>query len=641
MAVLSLNSLFETSAPDPLRRVSVYNAGSDTLAPLFADRGLTLSQPNPISADAAGLFPPCYVMDGSYRLDLAPTPSTAAGTLDDVAAVDEQLVPDVSTLLADTRGQSDLPEGQPILTMTGHSYVVAAADATDAHVTTAGGVGLYAQPAPGNAIDLTALGAPNDATTDISDLIDAAVAMDRNIIFPRRFAVSRTIRLHGVGRSFHFPGSSISLLPGGSFASIHVFGSDADTGLKALISIGDDSVGCKRCKFTGAVTAFSASNQTGETGFVLWAAERLGKAANNDFDLRSFVNTPGFNFVFYGQGTTSPVAGSFTGSTIQSIETGGGCGAFNFQVNQDDIAIEIIRERGQSVLATDLTVDSYFMYGSDPSRQTDGIVMGAFGSLKIRHHFVEGDFRHPVLLNGANNQYRAGLRVSSNFSSQSGNVVTCNTDTCHVQIVEEPLSRQGNASRYVLRSVPSLTATGLFEFVLTTGPSASDYISPIDYFGGAASCNDTILLRTTEGSYTGAYSDAELRYRRLSVPGLSVLDETGARHGTLALRGEASVAVVDGARYAFAAEAADLIALTSATPVTITLDPATADDGAKEVTLMSDGAGAVTLASDTTTPIRFASGATSHVLPGDRGGSLVLRWSPQQASWFEVARTTY
>lgn len=48
----------------------VYANDSDRLSPLFKDEGLTLSQPNPMRADATGSFGLCYLLEGLYRVEI-------------------------------------------------------------------------------------------------------------------------------------------------------------------------------------------------------------------------------------------------------------------------------------------------------------------------------------------------------------------------------------------------------------------------------------------------------------------------------------------------------------------------------------------------------------------------------------------
>ena len=539
-----------------------------------------------------------------------------------------------AALLADANlGASVVPPEGAVLTAGGHCYSVCAASATDHHLTTAGGLKLKALPR-GGAIELEALGAPNDATTDISDLIETAMTMDADILFPRRFAIGRSIRFAGTARRFLFPNSAVTLLPGGAFDDVITHGSGADTGFDVVFNLGTESAGCKRCLFEGCVTLGATSNASGKTGLVLWAASRLGAAHTNDFRVKTYLGARGFAYAFLGQGTTAAVAGSLTGSTIAYVETGNGIGAFNLALNQDDIQFDTIRDRGKSVLSTSARVGEYYMYGTDATKATDGVSLGSFATLDVAHHFIEGAFRHPVLLNGDNNQYIASVRVSSNFDSSAGQVVTVNTNDCHVRITEEPQGRQGAHSCYARRASPG--SRGLFEFFLTTAQGEADFKEPI-VFSGTAATEDTVIVHDTRRSYRGRYGGAALSYRHIDPVALTLHDQAGRISGYVQPRGEAALAVANGGRYALYDRDADLIVLEAAAKRQIRLYGAPGRVGPLEVTLVASGAD-ITILADSTGPILFARGAASVTLLGGRRSAITLRWSPLAAAWIEVSR---
>ena len=539
-----------------------------------------------------------------------------------------------AALLADTNlGVSVVLAEGAVVTAGGHRYEVCAAGATDQHLTTAGGVKLKAIARDG-AINLEALGAPGDATTDISTLIETAMAMDADIIFPRRFAISRSIRFNGTTRRFIFPNSLVYLVAGGTFDDVITYGSGADTGYDVVFNLGTSELGCRRCAFEGCVSIGSSANTSGKTSLVLWAASGLSVTSTNDFRLKTYLTASGFSFAFMGQGTTTPTAGSLTGSTIAYVETGNGIGAFSLSTNQDDIQFQTIRDRGKSALSTSLRVGEYYMVGTDPTKATDGVSLGAFATLEVGHHFIEGTFRYPVLLNGDNNQYIASVRVSSNFDSSAGQVVTVNTNDCHVRITEEPQGRQGAHSCYARRASPG--SRGLFEFFLTTAQGEADFKEPI-VFSGTAATEDTVIVHDTRRSYRGRYGGAALSYRHIDPVALTLHDQAGRISGYVQPRGEAALAVANGGRYALYDRDADLIVLEAAAKRQIRLYGAPGRVGPLEVTLVASGAD-ITILADSTGPILFARGAASVTLLGGRRSAITLRWSPLAAAWIEVSR---
>lgn len=83
---------------------------------------------------------------------------------------------DLTALLASAETYSDYAEDDLIrVHAEGWTYKVAASDATDNHVTTAGGVKLYVQPAQDGFYPLQAFGAVADDTTDVYDALWTAI----------------------------------------------------------------------------------------------------------------------------------------------------------------------------------------------------------------------------------------------------------------------------------------------------------------------------------------------------------------------------------------------------------------------------------------------------------------------------------
>jgi hypothetical protein len=55
-------------APQPGALAEIYVQGTDTLARLYSDPDLTSTIANPVKADSFGVFSPCHLQNGVYRL---------------------------------------------------------------------------------------------------------------------------------------------------------------------------------------------------------------------------------------------------------------------------------------------------------------------------------------------------------------------------------------------------------------------------------------------------------------------------------------------------------------------------------------------------------------------------------------------
>lgn len=136
----------------------VYALNSEVFVPLFEDPDLTTMQANPLEADVNGNFPPCFLVDGVYKLVLR----TRRGKL--VMVQQEVTVSSVSQngagqrefltlsdLLADnslsyttSEANARVVVGEVLrVTDSNYGYEVAEANVPNAHVTTAGGVQLF------------------------------------------------------------------------------------------------------------------------------------------------------------------------------------------------------------------------------------------------------------------------------------------------------------------------------------------------------------------------------------------------------------------------------------------------------------------------------------------------------------------
>lgn len=341
-----------------------------------------------------------------------------------------------------------------------HAYIETKNDGHDV-IKTSGGILLRVIPDSDNAYDMLAFGAADDETTDESDLIEKISKIGGNIKFPNKIAISRTIKLNGIGKKFIFNSSKFYLINPGVFDKVFNYGSGLFTGYRTVISIGDQENGCRKCVFSGSLSLVNNNTHSSKLCFI--AASKLGNAMLNSFDAFITVNCKGISKAIVGQGTTKPVPGSFTGSFFKFIETFGDCGAFELRLNQDDIIADCIRDRSNSILDTELIVRSYYMYGQKIENYADGLTLGSFALFQCNHHFIEGYFNFPIVLKGHYNVYRSTIRISKNFKSNIDNfVIMVGADKNVVDIKENPKSLQGGHLGYIYRYALSKNSSGKF-----------------------------------------------------------------------------------------------------------------------------------------------------------------------------------
>lgn len=189
--------------------LETYLAGTSTPAATYADGAGEVANPIAIALDSAGrpsnggaLIDIRLDAGKNYKFVLKDKTGAIVRTVDNISgkaaalaggtvasdaisdAPDEQFAiatkigaaPVVAStpteLIASTR---KFPSGSTIQTANGLIYKVASSDATDAHVTTAGGVKLYVVPGP-DGYDVRAFGAVGDGATDNTTAIAAADA---------------------------------------------------------------------------------------------------------------------------------------------------------------------------------------------------------------------------------------------------------------------------------------------------------------------------------------------------------------------------------------------------------------------------------------------------------------------------------
>ncbi len=662
MGILNLNNVLPLFLNEVENlTASVRAISSDQLAPLFNDPRLNKTRENPVRIDASGTFPIVYLADANYNVCFSDGLGKELHIIDSVpvrssqnfgAAVEFQTVDELKadTLLSyeSEVGQYKVLPGDIIMvSASGYSYEVTQENSPNAHLTTKGGVGLHVLPGNNGAIDICAFGVPNDLTTDISDIISAAMSTEYDLVFPRFFAVSRTMNFVGSRRNFHFPNTKIAIIPGEGFKSVRTFGSDANTGFDVVASLGQAESGCTFCSFTGSLSC--RINTSGRTNLVFWAAERLSTHTYQPrFDMITQVSAQGFEYVFFGQGTTTPIPGSFTGGNIAHVDTYG-CGAFRMEINQDDLRFGTIRDRGQSFLNADAVIDSYFLFGVEDVDETqsgvvehntkDGLVLGSFSSVVVSHLFVEGGFRHPVLLNGANNQFLVhSLRVSAFFSSQYGHVIECSADRCHIRLTEDPIARQGGHQHYIGRH-GNESDTGLFEVTLTAARNNTDFREPIVYRQGATNSLDHITVTDMLQTYTGRYHGGNVSYQAFDASQETITDQYGISRYFIGRRSNKETDVTNHQRLALFNVGGNGIGLVSVTNINIDTYKGREIDDGMIVTLYAAGTGNVRLRSDAVGPIEFSDGAQEYTLQGNAKNHLTLMYNHVKGKWYEISRT--
>lgn len=199
----------------------VYAAGTDSLMPVYEDPSLTSTQANPLTADATGRFDLCYVRDGLYRIEVRRPNDRVLFSNDNVVVRSSMTVGatsnfmTVASMLADTwlsystgKGRIRVVPGEVIsVAEGGFSYKVAASDADDFHVQTAGGIKFYTQKREGEFVDRQ-FGVIADGLTDETEIYQGIAAI---------LAPGDTLRIAGAGARILsdeviFPQDDLSIL---------------------------------------------------------------------------------------------------------------------------------------------------------------------------------------------------------------------------------------------------------------------------------------------------------------------------------------------------------------------------------------------------------------------------------------------
>lgn len=207
------------SEPQDGSKLYVHKEGSDVLAPIFSDSGLTRMQQNPIIADENGEFDACYLMDGSYRIVIRDAKGHILREQDEViirSDVNQRVVTEFSSvteMVADrlySHTARQLPfrltEGD-IVKAGGESfpYRVANPAATDHHLETLGGVKLYALRSEHGKITARQLGIGSaDDSVQFARLMDC-LAQD----FCRHVVIDVDVNLPGINNGFSLTGAQL------------------------------------------------------------------------------------------------------------------------------------------------------------------------------------------------------------------------------------------------------------------------------------------------------------------------------------------------------------------------------------------------------------------------------------------------
>jgi hypothetical protein len=180
----------------------VYFENRDVLAPLFNDAALTSARANPVTGNENGVFDLCYLVDGTYDVELRNHRDeliarqdgvrvNAASQLGLVKGYTQltELLQDQTLSYHDAHGKQTIPVGQILQVTEGnYAYKIASLDAAGAHLTTDGGIKLFVQ-AGQQGFDVRSFGATGDGVSDdtaaVQNAINTAALTGQSLYIPR------------------------------------------------------------------------------------------------------------------------------------------------------------------------------------------------------------------------------------------------------------------------------------------------------------------------------------------------------------------------------------------------------------------------------------------------------------------------
>lgn len=147
--VKQLNTYLQQPAPST--RLFVYAMNSETLIPVFQDEDLTEMQANPIKADTSGAFPPMFVFEGDYRVEIVSNQGSTLRNVDIVAVRNttrvlgsvDQILANSSFSYSSSAGSNRIIPGEILTAADSHfRYLVSDEFDPTSDLETAGGVKL-------------------------------------------------------------------------------------------------------------------------------------------------------------------------------------------------------------------------------------------------------------------------------------------------------------------------------------------------------------------------------------------------------------------------------------------------------------------------------------------------------------------
>ncbi|WP_079709876.1 hypothetical protein [Paraliobacillus ryukyuensis] len=298
----------------------------------------------------------------------------------------------------------------------------------------------------------------------------------------------------------------------GTFTSILEGGSNTDTGFKVLYDLRKAT----QSRLVGKLTINGND-----------VANLVGMASSV---LTDDVDRPAFNSLYdhiqfnrcargiYTQKTTVATAGAMTGSSINHMEFFNCIEDFVILGSNDDIVFSTVRSRGKIQINnnTGLKIESLWLYGGDATNSTDGVVLGSNVNVVIDHLFVEGDFRYPILMNGADAKLTINdLLVSPNFSAKAGEIVYIAQPTGQIIIHANPANTQSTPLQSLVHLYIGNATDSRSVIIYSSYPNSEKAF--VSASGSTTKPKDHVIIYTTEGELRAYISSLGLRYHYIDV----------------------------------------------------------------------------------------------------------------------------